>query len=259
VYGYAGDVAGPAGSTGSAGSTEGDEGDDGERVPIWARERRRRPSALSRTAIVEAALEIADTEGVDVVSIRRVAAALGARTMSLYTYIDSKDDLLDLMTDQVAGELIIEGELPGDWRAAITMIAQREREAGLRHPWLVELAHHRSHAVIGPNLLRHLDQSIAAVSGLKLGIEDTLRVVSAVDDYMLGFTSREARDREITRRTGLTGAEHLSAIRPYLQQQVDDGEFANIAPLLRGDVVAADHDFNRGLGWLLDGIEREYS
>jgi AcrR family transcriptional regulator len=243
-----------------AGSTKGGEGEKGERpVPIWAREHRRRPSALSRTAIVDAAVEIADAEGISVVSIRRVAAALGARTMSLYTYIDSKDDLLDLMADQVAGELIIEGELPTDWREAITLIAQREREAGLRHLWIVDMAQHRSHPVVGPNLLRHLDQSMAAVAGLKLDIEDALRVVAAVDDYMLGYVSREARDREITRRTGLSGAEHLSAIRPYLQRLVDAGEFANIAPLLRGDVATADIDFDRGLRWLLDGIEREYS
>jgi AcrR family transcriptional regulator len=240
-----------------AGSTGGEE--DERPVPVWARERRRRPSALSRTAIVDAALKLADAEGIDVVSIRRVAAALGARAMSLYTYIDSKDDLLDLMADQVAGELIIEGGLPGDWREAITLIARREREAGLRHPWMVDMAHHRSHAVIGPNLLRHLDQSMAAVAGLNLDAEDAMRVVAAVDDYMLGYVSREAREREITRRTGLSGAEHLSAIRPYLQRLVDEGEFTNIAPLLRGDVATDDIDFDHGLRWLLDGIEREYS
>jgi hypothetical protein len=97
------------------------------------------------------------------------------------------------------------------------------------------------------------------VAGLKLGTQDALRVIAAVDDYMLGYVSREAREREIARRTGLSAAEQLSAIRPYLKQLVEDGEFANIAPLLRGDVEAAEVDFNRGLRWLLDGIEREYS
>ena len=179
--------------------------------------------------------------------------------MSLYTYIDSKDDLFDLMTDQTAGETLIREGLPGDWREAITLIAQREREVGLRHPWLVDLLRHRAHAMVGPNALRHLDQSMAAVSSLKLEPEDAFRVVAAVDDYMLGYVTREVRERQIARRTGVTGAEHLSAIRPYLQQLLDGGEFANITPLLRGDVQAADTDFVRGLRWLLDGIEREYS
>ena len=238
-----------------------EDGDDGgkRRAPIWARQHARRASGLTREAIVGAAIELADAEGLGAVSIRRVATVLAARTMSLYTYIDSKDDLLDLMADQIVAEVLIMDELPGDWREAITLIARREREAGLRHPWIVDMVHHRSHAVVGPNALRHLDQSMAAVAGLKLEPLDALRVVAAVDDYMLGFVARQAREREITRRTGLSGAEHLSAIRPYLQELIDTGEFANITPLLRGDVQAAEADFERGLRWLLDGIEREYS
>jgi AcrR family transcriptional regulator len=238
-----------------------EDGDDGgkRRTPIWAREHARRASGLTREAIVGAAIELADSEGLEAVSIRRVAAVLSARTMSLYTYIDSKDDLLDLMADQIAGEVLIVEELPGDWREAITLIARRERETGLRHPWIVDMVNHRSHGVIGPNALRHLDQSVAAVAGLKLDPQDALRIVAAVDDYMLGFVAREAREREMTRRTGLSGAEHLSALRPYLQRLVDSGEFANITPLLRGDVQATEADFERGLRWLLDGIEREHS
>jgi len=237
-----------------------EDGDDGKRrTPIWARPHARRTSSLTREAIVAAAIELADSEGLDAVSIRRVATVLGARTMSLYTYIGSKDDLLDLMADQVVGEVLVLRHLPDDWREAITLIARREREVTLLHPWLVDLVNHRSHAVVGPNALRHLDQSVAAVAGLKLEPQDAFRVVAAVDDYMLGYVAREAREREITRRTGVSGAEHLAVLRPYLQKLLDSGEFANIAPLLRGDVQGADADFERGLGWLLDGIEREYS
>lgn len=240
-----------------AGTTQhGTSGDGG--APVWARQHGRR-SALSREAIVEAALEIADAEGIEAVSIRRVAAALGARTMSLYTYIDSKDDLLDLMVDQVVGELLVEERPPGDWREAITAIARREREASLRHPWLVDMVRRRARTVAGPNLLRHMDQSLAAVAGLGLTTEDALRVVAAVDDYMLGFVSRETAERELARRTGRSAAEHLSALRPYLQELVDKGEFGNIAPLLRGDVPATGTEFEQGLRWLLDGIEREYA
>jgi AcrR family transcriptional regulator len=226
-------------------------------VPVWARERARR-NALSRESIVEAALEMADAEGIDAVSIRRVAAALGARTMTLYTYIDSKDDLLDLMADRVAGELLVEEDLPPDWREALTLLARRERESGLRHPWVVDMVRHRSH-VAGPNVLRHMDQSMAAVAGLGLDPSAALRVIAAVDDYMLGYVSRETRERELTRRTGLSGAERLSAMRPFLERLVDEGEFANLEPLLRGDVSTVDPEFEQGLRWLLDGIEREYT
>lgn len=229
------------------------------RIPIWARPPARRGTGLSRAAVVEAAVAVADAEGLDAVSIRRVAAELSARAMTLYTYIDSKDDLLDLMSDQIAGEVLLEGDLPGDWREAISLIARRERDVTLRHPWMVEMVNRRSHAVIGPNSLRHLDQSVAAVAGLKLEPSDTYRVVAAVDDYVLGYVTREVREREIVRRTGAVPAARLSELRPYLERLVDNGEYANIAPLLRGDVQVAASDFEQGLNWLLDGIERACS
>ncbi|GLY84132.1 TetR family transcriptional regulator [Actinoallomurus iriomotensis] len=241
-------------------SGAGEQGErDDEHVPIWARQRGRRASTLTREAIVEAAMEIADAEGADAVSIRRVAAALGARTMSLYTYIDSKNDLFDLMADQVAGEVLITEELPAGWREAITVIARREREVSLRHPWIVDMAKHRAHAMVGPNLLRHVDQALAALAGLKLEPREALKVMEAVDDYMFGFTAREAREREITRRAGPGEADRWSAFQPYLRELIDSGEFTSIAPLLRGDVQAAESDFEQGLRWLLDGIEREYT
>lgn len=203
-----------------------------------------------------AAIAVADAEGLDAVSIRRIAAELSARAMTLYTYIDSKDDLLDLMSDQIAGEVLLEGELPGDWREAISSIARRERDVALRHSWMVEMVNRRSHAVIGPNTLRHLDQSVAAAAGLKLELAESYRVVAAVDDYVLGYVVRE---REIIRRTGAMPAVRLSEFYPYLERLLASGEYANIAPLLRGDVQAAASDFEQGLDWLLDGIERAYS
>ncbi|MFB9839215.1 hypothetical protein [Actinoallomurus acaciae] len=169
-------------------------------MPIWAHRRAQRSSALTREAIVEAAMEIADAEGVDGASIRPVAAALGARTMSLYISIDDRNYLSDqvagevlvigessaawreviawrergvavrylwivLMADQVAGGVLITGEPPAARREVIAVIARREREVALRHPWIVDMAGHRSRAMVGPNLLRHLYQAMAALAG----------------------------------------------------------------------------------------------
>jgi AcrR family transcriptional regulator len=228
-------------------------------VPAWARRHARRGSALSREAIVEAALRIADAEGLDAVSIRRVAAELGARTMSLYGHIDSKDDLLVLMTEKVLDELLIEDELPADWRAAIAVIARREREVALGHPWLVDLANHRSSVMIGPNGLRHLDQSVAALAPLKLEPRDAWRIIAAIDDYMLGYVTREVRERELPRRHGVTADELRAFTQPYLQELIDDGEFVNVTPLLTDGVPAADDSFEYGLTLILDGIERRHT
>jgi AcrR family transcriptional regulator len=92
-------------------------------------EEHQRRTALTREAIVRAAILLADAEGLDAVSIRRVASELQARAMSLYTYIERKEDLFDLMADEVAAEVLVPGELPRDWREATVVIA---RPAGSR-------------------------------------------------------------------------------------------------------------------------------
>src|SRR5262249_6534159 len=121
--------------------------------PIWVRPEpgTRRPR-FTREEIAQAALRIADAEGIDAVSMRRVAAELGAGTMSLYYYVQSKDELLDLMQDEMLGEVLVpDGELPGEWRAALTAIAMRSFAAFARHPWAIEAPP----SAPGPNVMRH--------------------------------------------------------------------------------------------------------
>src|SRR5262249_3952253 len=107
---------------------------------IWLRpEPRSRGPALSRSAIAAAALEIADTEGFDAVSMRRVAQKLGVGTMTLYHYVANKDDLITLMVDAVMGEVLVpEADLESGWREALTRIALRSREAFRRHRWALD-------------------------------------------------------------------------------------------------------------------------
>ena len=98
-------------------------------------------------------------------SIRRVAAALETRPMSLYSHIERKDDLIDLMIDRIAGDFLLE-TIPGNWRDALRAIARATRSAGLEHPWILDAVSRRT--VLGPNAIRHLEQSLAAVAGLEL-------------------------------------------------------------------------------------------
>lgn len=239
--------------------------------PVWAREAARRRTKLTREAIVAAAIKVADAEGVDAVSIRRVATELGARTMSLYTHIERKEDLLDLMSDEARAETLVEGELPGDWREAISAVARRTREAIRRHPWLVDLVSRRVN--VGPNGLRHGEQSLAALSPLRIAPEWKLRIIAAVDDYTLGFVIREVMQQETPRRYAWTEAERDALMRPYLRELIDSGEFPHLAPLLTDGAPGVDgvdgvggendaddavgDDFERGLRWMLDGIARD--
>lgn len=226
---------------------------------MWARSPERRRTTLTREAIVAAAITLADAHGLAAVSIRKVAAELGARTMSLYSHIDSKGDLLDLMTDEVNAELLIEGEPPADWREALSMIARRTRESLLRHPWIVELVSRRPR--IGPNGLRHGEQSLVAVKPLGLDPRSTARIINAVDDYVTGHTIRELMNRGT--RDAAAEEERRLVMRPYFQHMLESGEFPNLAPLLREGLASIDDDadnaFEQGLGWLLDGIAATYA
>jgi hypothetical protein len=151
------------------------------------------------------------------------------------------------MADELATEVLFgEGEMPADWREAIMAIARKERESMLRHRWLGELVGKRSN--IGPNALRHIEQSLAALDPLKLESRQAVQVVAAVDHFMLGYVMLEL----------LSPPDRKSlAEKAYIKDLVATGEYPRLAPLLNEAFPCGEAPFERGLKWLLDGIERD--
>lgn len=218
---------------------------------MWTRPPGGRRPKLTREAIVEAAIKLADAEGLDAVSIRRIASELGVRAMSLYTHIDAKEDLLDLMYDVVAEGVLVQGDLPDDWREAMLEIARKEREAGLRHPWMLQLAGRSPR--IGPNGLRHIEQSMAAAARLTDDPDGMLAIVKTVDHYMLGFIMMEQQVAE----AGPQRVQTTPLEQAYVQLLVERGELPHLKPFLETSFYRSD-SFELGMKWLLDGIEHEY-
>jgi AcrR family transcriptional regulator len=229
--------------------------------PIWVRpEPGTRRARFSREQIAAAALAIADAEGFEAVSMRRIAAQLGAGTMSLYRYISTKDDLVTLMDDALMGEsLVPEGELPADWRAALTMIARQTRAALLRHPWAVVSLQGRGAAgqdgSFGPNGLRHFEQSLAALDGAPLDTAAKLELLTIVDDYVMGSVLRsgEMQDRNEA------DPQYAAAVIEFITGQLATGEFPRIAALSQDPAAAGLTDpdrvearFERGLALLIE-------
>ena len=167
----------------------------GQGAPIWARpEPATRRPRFSREQIASAALAIADAEGLRAVSMRRVAADLGAGTMSLYRYISTKDDLIALMDDALMGAVLVPAdELPADWRAALATLARRTRSVYLRHPWAVRAQDEAGGAPTGPNRLRHAEQSLATLDTAPFDARGKLDLLAIVDDYVFGHVLRGAR------------------------------------------------------------------
>jgi AcrR family transcriptional regulator len=231
--------------------------------PIWFRDEpaSRRP-AHTRADIAHAALEIADSEGFDAVSMRKVAQRLGAGTMTLYHYVRNKGELIALMSDAVMAEVVVpEGELSDDWRAALTQIANRSHDAFSAHHWVFQKM--GEDGAPGPNGMRHFEQSLRAVAGLGLDREQTFEVIGQVDDYVFGYSLREVQERK--------EQEHgwSPEVVDFFRRELDTGDYPLISEFFGDDFEATFEEamefmsdgarFARGLARLLDGIEAEFA
>ncbi len=223
---------------------------------IWARVDRgaRGPQpSLNRRRIARAAIEIADAEGIDAVSMRKVAARLESGTMSLYRYLDRKDDLIDLMVDEVLGEGM-RWALSGDWRADLAEVARDIRRVTLRHPWLAGYAMGRP--AFGPNLLRAIEHILAAVDGLGLDIDTMFDMWLTVSAFVNGYVLTELAEQEAQRRSGLTQEQFRARIAPYVRQIVESRQYPLFTRIIleAEDFPDPDAVFERRLGYVLDGL-----
>ena len=234
-----------------------------EVLDVWTRTEpgSRRPR-FTREEIATAAIRIADEEGFDAVSMRRIAADLGAGTMTLYHYVRTKDELLTLVTDTLMAELVVPAEeMPAGWREAMVAIAHRSRAMLQRHPWVLDIADDPN---LGPNSVRHFDQSLQAVAGLDVSLEDKLDVMTVVDEYVFGYCLHE--------RTNFHD-DQVEVASPqlieYVKELADTGDYPHVAGLMndygvdgaweRITASAFDPDrFERNLRRILDGFEADF-
>jgi AcrR family transcriptional regulator len=225
------------------------------KAPIWARPEPR-SRGLSRAQIVATALKIADVEGLAEVSIRRIARELRSGAMSLYHYFDSRDELLELMSDAVAAEMLVP-ELPEGWRDGLHTIAARSRAAFLNHRWLLITLNDRPR--VTPNLLRHIEQSAQSVRALgEQGHSPDLLsgIVIAVDDYTVGYTFRELEGGGSDARGRRMATQFREAYdQPHVRYLLESGEFPMLERFLAAGQPPITQPFEVGLDWLLDGFE----
>ena len=202
---------------------------------------------LSRATIVTAAIEIADAEGLDAVSMRRLGRELQAGAMSLYHYFENREELLELMIDTVAEEMVVP-DLPDQWRPAVEAVARHSRSMFRAHTWVLPIF--QEVPAVTPNLLRHIEQSARSVSALGGAVDPGMLAafVSAVDDFTIGFTLRELSGSERRGRSWDT---------PELRYLLESGEFPLVASFIAADSPMPPPDFELGLRWLLDGFEAQ--
>lgn len=224
---------------------------------------RRGPKPKASVAgIVAAAVAIADAEGLDAVSTRRVAEAVGISPMSFYTHVPGKAELFDLMLDAVAApdpdaaaEMLAEWSGMG-WRARLEIVAREVWDFYLRHPWVLDLATHRP--VLGPNTLAAWEAALTAVDGVGLDELEMDRVVTTIHSYVYGAVRDAARQKLVDRATGMTDDEWWQAVEPVLGL-IDFSPYpvsSRVGPVTGATYGLHDPEgaFAFGLERLLDGI-----
>ncbi|MFD7917784.1 TetR/AcrR family transcriptional regulator [Streptomyces sp. NPDC059740] len=212
-------------------------------------------AALSYELVVTAAVEVADAQGLDAVTMRKVADHVGAGAMSLYRYVDSREDLLDLMVDRVSAEAVAPAPT-GDWRADLAAAAHRVRDLTLRHPWLTR--HALAAEDFGPNTLALTESSLALLDGHGLTIEEMLDVWRTVLAFTQGHACAEARRRGAVPRAARGG--RAAGRVSLLDRAAESGEYPLSSRALRGEQEPEDPGgaFERRLHHVLDGLAQAY-
>ncbi|MFF2550322.1 TetR/AcrR family transcriptional regulator [Nocardia sp. NPDC058058] len=222
---------------------------------VWSKDRRtpaRRAPSVDR--IVHAALTIADTEGLEAVSMRRVATELASGTASLYRYVAGRDELLDLMIDAAQGETDAPA-LTGEWRTDLAALAHHLRDTLLAHPWLA--AELSGRPALGPNALRRYDTGLAALIPFTGDITLATNIVDTVTAYVFGAVNHVLAEIRAQQRTGLTEDQWRATVGPYLRDVIATGDYPNFARRLAdAEDITATARFDFGLTCLLEGIGR---
>ncbi|MFI9204569.1 TetR/AcrR family transcriptional regulator C-terminal domain-containing protein [Streptomyces sp. NPDC053048] len=226
---------------------------------IWARSERTgrgpRP-AHSRAEIAAAAVRVADADGLDAVSMRRVAAEIGCGTMSLYNYVPRKEDLYELMVDAAAGEYDLSGPPPADWRAGTLGLARQMRALMRRHPWLPRLL--VPEYGFSPNALRYLEYALWTLEPLEADGATKLELISMLHAVVAAYVTHEVAGAERARTSPWAPGEEQPARHAHLARALAEGAHPRLAAAFAEAPAVPDPDalFERSVNRLLNGFGR---
>lgn len=213
---------------------------------------------LSVDRIVRTAIDLADREGLVALSMRRVAEGLGVGTMSLYTYVPGKAELIDLMLDTTYGETV-RGDVVGDWRARLEVVARENWELFRRHPWMLNIG--MSRPPLGPNVMAKYEHELRTVADLGLDEVEMDSVLNLVLGHAEVAARRATEASATETTTGISDAQWWQTSGPMLAALIDFRQFPVAASVgeavgkALGTAYDPEHNFEFGLQRILDGVE----
>jgi AcrR family transcriptional regulator len=249
----------PGGRPGRQPRVHGRTEDGRGRADQHARGRGRHGQGLSREEIVDAAIAIADSEGAEAVSMRRIAQVLRAGAMSLYWHLANKEHLLELMLDALMADVEVP-EPTGDWKNDLRVQARSTRNVLLRHNWVIDFITARP--ALGPNTLRNLDKSLATLDRLEVDTATAMNILQTVGTYVSGAVIRELAELRVQReheQLVRADTEWAAKLEQWRKRLAATGLFDHFLRILRDNVDpdaedTRDERFEFGLDCVLEGI-----
>ena len=224
---------------------------------VWSRER---PApaprdTLNRELIVRAALEMLDADGLAGLSMRKLGAKLNAGATSLYWHVQTKDDLIELVLDEVYSEIDVPGAELAGWRSGVTLFAHSFRAAMLRHPWYPEVA--TTTPSMGPNAVALSGRVLTLLRAAGFTGVDVDLASGSIIAYVLGVTSSELSWRAMLARSGKSVREWVDEATALAMQAARDNPQVRESVQARSGADPAELQermFAFGLESLLDGL-----
>lgn len=229
---------------------------------LWRVSEKPSRTGLTVDAIVDAAIEIADSDGLEAVSMRRVADRLGVGAMSLYTHVPGRDELADLMIDSALGSLYAAIEEPSasthGWRDGLRFVAGRNWQLYQRHRWLLDAQGAR--AVLGPHTNDKYEAELRVIDGVGLSDVEMDSVLTLVLTHVAGTARALARFDRVREESGMTDAQWWAATAPVLERVMDRDRYPLSSRVGTAASVSYDaasdpvHEYEFGVERILDGV-----
>ncbi len=220
---------------------------------IWLRPEvgSRGPKATyTRDDVAKTGIWIAHMEGIEAVTMRRVAAELDVGVASLYRYIRKKDELLELMLDAVMAEAD-PPEPTGDWREDVRELATRQRALWLRHRWSIAVAR----PTLGPNSLRWAEGALALFDGLGFTPDELMLGLGTVTSFVFGHVQSEVAEAEAVLRSGMTHEDWMAHLSPYGPAIIGSGRYPRVSQvMIEASMPHAADRHERAFVWGLDQV-----
>jgi AcrR family transcriptional regulator len=205
-------------------------------------------SPLTKERVLTAALRLADKDGIESLSMRKLGQELGVEAMSLYNHVANKDEVLDGIVEAVVREVDLPGER-ADWKAALRQHAISTHEALMRHSWAASLWWRRAE---GPDRLRGAEFMLSTLREAGFSEDLTYHGYHVLVGHILGFTL-QAQSFPIETK------EELQEMAAKFLEDFPAEEYPYLAEHIRQHVepgVSDERAFEFGLDLILDGLER---